>query len=72
MKTYKTKVLGLSQDANRMLDIIGNTKVDLLYFDRLAVLADEVEINPDNLQSILNNLERRGLIDVNKGVIELK
>lgn len=71
MRTYKTKTLGLSRDANRVLDIIGDYKGSL-DIDILKKLVDEVEIKPENLQSILNVLVNRGLIDVTKGVIELR
>jgi DNA-binding MarR family transcriptional regulator len=69
-KKYDKKILGLSQNAKRILKIIGECKAtDIITLEKLA---DEVEIIPEDIKYILDNFNRRGLIDIRNNVIELK
>jgi DNA-binding MarR family transcriptional regulator len=71
-KKYDNKVQGLSLNAQRILEILGETKAtDKMTMARLTELADEVEILPENIPFILQALERRGLIKISGGLIDL-
>jgi DNA-binding MarR family transcriptional regulator len=69
---YDSKTQGLSLNAKRVLTILGDyPATETMTMAKLINLADEYEIEEEDVQFILNTLTRRGLIDVTDDSIDL-